>query len=298
MNRDEARLILQSCRPGGQDAADPQFAAALALAKQDAELTAWFAGQQKFDAQMSREIKSLPVPPDLKAKILAQENLQSQKIVEMPSVVGWRDLFSFRSPAAWAMAALILMLFSLAIFWNHSVGRAHFADYSVQMVSAAVNDTNHVDVENSDMKQVVAWLAKHQGECKFTLPVALNGSRGLMGCRVLDWHGRKVSMLCYGLNGAGHVDLFVTEADVFPDAPPVDRPQFASSGGMPTASWSHDGKAYLMVSHGNAADLEKVLQPKETVKSLFPARISVKPSGLSDFTKIVWNKPSVAVSNL
>jgi anti-sigma factor RsiW len=105
-------------------------------------------------------------------------------------------------------------------------------------------------------------------------------------------------MLCYGLNGSGHVDLFVTEADIFPDAPPVDRPQFASSGGMPTASWSHDGKAYLMVGHGNVADLEKVLQPKETVKSLFPARISFKPAGLSYFAKIVWNKPSVAVSNL
>ena len=36
MNRDEAKLILQSYRPGGQDAGDPYFAAALALAKQDA----------------------------------------------------------------------------------------------------------------------------------------------------------------------------------------------------------------------------------------------------------------------
>jgi anti-sigma factor RsiW len=278
MNRDEARLILQSCRPGGQDAADPQFAAALALAKQDAELAAWFAGQQKFDAQTSREIKSLRVPPDLKAKILAQENLQRQKIVELPGAVWWRDLFSFRSPVSWAMAALILMLFSLAIFWNQSEGRVHFADYSARMVYAAVNDTNHVDVENSDMKQVVAWLAQHHGESRFILPVALNGSSGLMGCRVLDWHGRKVSMLCYGLNGSGHVDLFVTEADIFPDAPPVDRPQFASSGGMPTASWSHDGKAYLMVGHGNAADLEKVLQPKQAVKKPFQAGISFNPA--------------------
>ncbi len=269
MNRDEARLILQSFRPGGQDAADPQFAAALALTKQDAELAAWFAGQQKFDAQISREIKSLPAPPDLKAKILAQENPQHQKTVELPAATWWRDLFSFRSPTAWAMAALILMLFSLAIFWNQSKSRVDFADYSARMVDAAVNDKNHVDIENSDMKQVVAWLAQHHGESRFTLPVALNGSSGLMGCRVLDWHGQKVSMLCYGLNGPGHVDLFVTGADIFPDAPPVDRPQFASSGGMPTASWSHDGRAYLMVGHGNAADLEKVLQPKQAFKTRF-----------------------------
>ncbi|HUZ07542.1 MAG TPA: hypothetical protein VMV89_08645, partial [Candidatus Paceibacterota bacterium] len=195
---------------------------------------------------------------DLKAKILAQENLQLQKTIELPAAVGWRDLFSFHSPTAWAMAAMLLMFLSLAIFWNQSGRPAHFADYSAQMVYAAVNDTNHVDIESSDMKHIVAWLVQHHGESRFTLPVALNGSSGLMGCRVLDWHGRKVSMLCYGLNGSGHVDLFVTEVDIFSDAPPVDRPQFASSDGMPTASWSHDGKTYLMVGHGNGADLEKV----------------------------------------
>jgi len=44
-----------------------------------------------------------------------------------------------------------------------------------------------------------------------------------VGCRVLDWHGQKVSMLCYGLKGS-HVDLFVAGAKVFPDAPPEDKP--------------------------------------------------------------------------
>jgi anti-sigma factor RsiW len=122
------------------------------------------------------------------------------------------------------------------------------------------------------MKQVVAWLGDHHGENNFVLPVALNNG-GLMGCRVLVWHGQKVSMLCYGLNGAGHVDLFVAAAKVFPDAPPVDQPQFASSGGMPTASWSHDGMAYLIVGHSAGADLRKLLQSQTTARAemrLFP----------------------------
>jgi anti-sigma factor RsiW len=283
MNRDQARLILQSYRPAGQDAADPQFAEALALAKQDAELAAWFAEQQKFDAQISREIKSLPAPSDLKAKILARRNSQRQQIVELPAPVWWRDLFSFNSPVSWAMAAAMLILFNLAIFWRHAESTARFADYSAQMVSAAVNDTNHVDVANSDMKQVVAWLGEHQGESQFVLPVALNGSSGLMGCRVLDWHGQKVSMLCYGLKGSGHVDLFVAEAKYFPDAPPVDQPQFASSGGMPTASWNHDGKVYLMVGHNTSADLEKILQPKEVLKNQFLAGVPARLASHSNF---------------
>jgi anti-sigma factor RsiW len=271
MNREEARLILQSCRPGGQDAADPQFAEALALAKQDAELAAWFADQQKFDAFASRKLKSVAVPSDLKAKILAEAIPARQKIVELPAPAWWQNLF--RPPVSWAMAAMIVILLSLAVFWKRPESAAHFADYSAQMVSAAVNDTNHVDVENSDMKQVVAWLGEHHGENKFILPAALNGANGLVGCRVLEWHGQKVSMLCYGLSGAGHVDLFVADAKVFPDAPPVDSPQFASSGGMPTASWSHDGMVYLMVGHSADADLKKLLQPESTASvkiRLFP----------------------------
>jgi anti-sigma factor RsiW len=285
MNREEAKLILQSYRPGGQDAGDPQFAEALALAKQDAGLAAWFAQQQKFDAQVSREIKSLPMPFDLRAKILARENLPRQKIVELPAPAWWRGLFSFNSPASWVMAAAILILCCLAVFLKQTEGSAVFADYSAQMVSAAMNDTNHVAVENKDMKQIVNWLAEHHGENKFVLPVALNGDSGLMGCRVLDWHGQKVSMLCYGLSGMGHVDLFVAKANVFSDAPPEDKPQFASSGGMPTASWSHEGEVYLMVGHGDVTDLEKVLHPKTAIKRQSPLGFSCKLASISNFQK-------------
>ena len=112
------RLILQAYRPGGQDANDPQFAEALALAKADPELSAWFARQQKFDAQVSREIKSLPVPPKLKDKILALENPRRQKIVELPAPAWWRNLFSFSSPVSWAMAAGIVILFQSCSFFE------------------------------------------------------------------------------------------------------------------------------------------------------------------------------------
>lgn len=285
MNREEARLILQSYRPGGQDAADPQFTAALALAKSDAALAAWFAEQQKFDAQISREIKSLAAPLDLKAKILATANPQRQKIVELPAPAWWRNLFSFSSPVSWAMTTVVLILLSLAIFWKQPKDSARFADYSAQMVYAAVNDSTHVDVENKDMKQVVNWLAEHHGENKFVLPVALDGDSGLMGCRVLDWHGHKISMLCYGLKNSGHVDLFVAKANIFSGALPEDKPQFVSSGGMPTASWSHDGKVYLMVGHGDMTDLEKILQPKTAIKRQLPWDISFKLAMVSNFSK-------------
>jgi anti-sigma factor RsiW len=126
-----------------------------------------------------------------------------------------------------------------------------------------VTDQHHVDIGANDMKQAMAWFSAHQGESNLNLPTDLNGNKDLMGCRVLDWHGQKVSMLCYALKGTMHVDVFVTEAGFFPDAPPQDQPQFANRDGLPTASWTHGGKAYLAVSHGNAAILENILSPEK-----------------------------------
>src|ERR1700761_3236826 len=114
MTRDEAKLILQSYRPGGQDAGDPQFAEALALAKTDPELAAWFAGQQRFDANVSVGLQQVRVPARLKAEILALG--KSDALPEPVSASAWwRHLFSWSSPVAWAMATVVIILLSLAI---------------------------------------------------------------------------------------------------------------------------------------------------------------------------------------
>ena len=258
MNRDEAKLILQSYRPGGRDAGDPYFAPALALAKQDAELAAWFAEQQALDARISGALQQLRVPSRLKAEILAAAETK-----ESPVATWWRNLFSRQSPVSWALAAVILILLSVALFWKKPAGQSGFADYAAQMVNAAVNDPHHVDIEASNMKQAVAWLSAHRGEGNLTLPTTFDGNHDLMGCRVLDWHGQKVSMLCYSVQGTKHVDVFVAEANIFADAPPLDQPQFAMSGGMPTVSWTHDGKVYLAVSHGDNDILKNLLGPEK-----------------------------------
>jgi anti-sigma factor RsiW len=264
MNREEAMLILQVYRPGGRDADDPQFIEALALAKRDPELAAWFAEQQKFDALVSGGLRQVRAPHDLRAKILAGE--QKQRTVEPAVSFWWQNLFSWHSPISWAMAAAVLIFLSMAVLWNKHESSANFANYRGQMVRAAENDTHHVDVLNSNMKQVLAWLGEHQGENNLVLPPAFSGATGLVGCRVLDWHGQTVSMLCYKLKGSAHMDLFVAKAGAFPDAPPPDKPQFVKSDGMATASWSHDGMAYLIVGHGGEAILKKFLQPEMTAQ--------------------------------
>lgn len=258
MNREEAKLILEAYRPGGQDAGDPFFAEALALARQDAELGSWFAQQQTFDSQISGSLKQVRVPSRPKAEILAMGNKTTS-----PATAWWQNIFSWQSPVAWSAAVVVVVVLSLALFQEKSAAIAGFADYSAQMVNTAVNDRHHVDIGASDMKQAVAWLSAHQGEQNLTLPAELSGDKAVTGCRVMSWHGQNVSMLCFMVKGTAHVDVFIAEAGIFADAPPVDHPQFSVAGGLPTASWTHDGKAYLAVSHGDTAILKSILSAEK-----------------------------------
>ena len=98
MTREEAKLFLQAYRPGGQDAEDPHFAEALALAKRDPELAAWFARQQKFDALFSDGLRQVRAPAQLKAEILARGRNEKTAV---PSISDWwQNLISFRSPVS------------------------------------------------------------------------------------------------------------------------------------------------------------------------------------------------------
>lgn len=72
MERDEARHILELCRPGSDDdPQDPMIAEAMTVLEADPELQSWFAEQQAVDARISAAYAALEPPADLKALILA-----------------------------------------------------------------------------------------------------------------------------------------------------------------------------------------------------------------------------------
>ena len=258
MNRDEAKLILQAWRPGGRDAGDPSFAEALAMVEKDAELSAWFEEQQAFDARIVGSMQQVRVPSRLKAEILAEN-----KTKPAPLLGWWREFFARQSPAAWAVATVILVVLGVTLVRDHWPVKTVFADYSAQMVDTAMLDQHHVDREVSDLKIAIASLSMDLAENDLALPGRLERGIGLQGCRALEWHGQKVAMLCFTPKTGGHVDVFMTAAAIFPDAPPADQPRFAVSNGSPIASWTHAGETYLAVSHGDETILKILWSPEQ-----------------------------------
>jgi hypothetical protein len=257
MNTQEAKFILQAYRPGGEDANDPQFAEALQQVKNDPELAKWFAEQTAFDSAMSRALHQVKTPGHLRENILAGGRVT-------------RPAFWSRRAVWWAMAASVLVLLGFGAFRLNSM---RFADYMDKMAAASASSQGHVEAKISDLGQIQAWLADRGMETNFVMPTALSGAP-TTGCRILDWRGHKVSMVCYTLEGSRHVDLFVAEKSDFMFPPPGGL-HFGKINDLTTAIWSKNDKVYFMIGQGDEVFFRKYLGPENVVRIIPPRALPV-----------------------
>lgn len=235
MDNEQARFILQAYRPGGQDAGDPQFAEALEQVRRDPELAQWFEQQRALDKAIANKLESAPIPPDLKSSILA-----ARSVVRPPV---WR-----RRSAALAWAACLALLLSLGGLWIKA--NTGYAAYHRDMVEA-VASLDSLDLRESDVALINDWLGERSAPSGFTMPKSLQKFAGL-GCRVLDWRGREVTLICLCDDSEGlqdKVHLLVIDSHSLPGSPPGPKPQFKEDGHIATASWSDEDYTYILAGH-------------------------------------------------
>lgn len=253
MNREQAKLILQSYRLSGEDANDPQFTEALDLLKHDPELAEWFEEESKLDAIISEKIQSATTPPvDLKESILA-----GFKIVRPTP---WWTKPSWISAAAVVLITLVIgaaWLKTLDIDVNVNVQKKPTAeqlltDFRQQMVEFITTSTDHIQFANADVSEVRSWLKTKNGHEDFVVPAGLQG-RPSMGCRVLSWKNQSVSFVCFEMEDKQMLHLFVVDRDVA--TPPSLSPNVWPAGDITTAAWDRGDKTYLMVGHMTEAEL-------------------------------------------
>jgi hypothetical protein len=247
MNNDEAKLILQAYRPGGQDANDRRFQEALEQAHRDPELARWFANEQALDSRIGAKVKAAITPPaHLKSQLLAQ-----RKIVR--PVVWWRQ-------PMWqlAAAACLALLATIAAVWFKPSGTGVFAQYRGEMAEFAALKLDRLDLTSHDVKEVRQWLVQKDAHGDLVLPAGLNG-RPSLGCRLLEWKGKKVSLVCFELENRQVAHLLVIDRSAFKDAP-SESPVFKQVGEVATVSWSRGDKVYVVASKdGKESDLLKLL---------------------------------------
>ena len=245
MNREEARFILQAYRPNSEDAHDPQFAEALALARQDPVLAQWFADEQAMDAAFAAKLRVRPMPSDLKSQLLLARATIAQR--------AW-----WRRPVWLAAAASFAVLLVLG-GWRLRTGRgeAQFGEFRGAMAKVALDMTAHVEVFGLDAPELKQWLTEHRGHPDFVLPPKL-AEHGVMGCKIVEWQGHRVTLLCLKFDG-GHADIFVADAADLPGASLGSAPRFAADGPLITATWQHDGKIYHLAGNFSTDRLKQLL---------------------------------------
>ncbi|MEO5958651.1 MAG: hypothetical protein ABIZ49_02140 [Opitutaceae bacterium] len=245
MNREEAQFILQAYRPSSEDAHDPQFAEALALARQDPVLARWFVEEQAMDADFAAKLRARSIPSDLKSQLLLARATIARR--------SW-----WRQPVWLAAAASVTLLLVLGS-WRFRSGRgeAQLGEFRDAMAKAALDMNGHVAAFGMDAPRLKQWLTAHRGHPDFVLPPKL-AEQGVMGCKIVEWQGHRVTLLCLKFDG-GHADIFVANAADLPGAVLDDAPRFAAAGPLTTATWQRDGKIYHLAGNFSTERLKQLL---------------------------------------
>lgn len=275
MNNDEAKFILRAYRPDGQDAADPQFADALAQARLDPELARWFAEQTALDRAIGAQLQSVRVPADLKATILA-----GRKIVPIPTEPWWqRSLHPAATAAALAVtlatigflalheppepkADLALFTQDLTDYLGKGYGvlprHAHLASTDATYFGAMSYRMNYRSPSLDDIRQ---WLAENGGHGDFASPGGLKKPLSL-GCGVMDWRGKRITLIAFHTGRSlpqDKVHLVIINSTDLPDVPPRGQPRFDEREEWTTVAWSNGPLTYFLMAPGSRERLARYL---------------------------------------
>jgi hypothetical protein len=116
----------------------------------------------------------------------------------------------------------------------------------------------------NDLSQIRVYLAQNAAPSDYTLPAPLEKT-DTTGCAIQSWQGQKVSMICFRTGNPlppkqqGDLWLFVVDRASVIGAPDSASPQFTKVNQLTTATWTQDGKLYLLATQGDEQALQKFL---------------------------------------
>lgn len=256
MNRDEAKSILLLYRTPA-DAADPQIAEALELVKADAELAQWFEGHRAAQAALREKFRQIEIPAALKEQIVSEQ-------ISNVKARARREKFI----AAGAIAAVVIALVFLGNSYLAGPKKSQplaptIANYESEMLYYA-RPGYGMDLATNDLVQIKAHLTQAAAPADYTLPAPL-AQTAATGCAVKSWNGAQVSMICFATGRPlpqglpGDLWLFVVDRTAVTDAPDSATPQFSRIDDITVATWTENGKLYLLGVQGDEAMLRKYL---------------------------------------
>ncbi|ACB77055.1 hypothetical protein [Opitutus terrae] len=245
MTNNEAKFLLQAYRAGGLDASDPALAEALAQAKNDPALAAWFAREQAHATAIAAKLREIQPPAGLREMILAGVHADVQRQTQTQR--RYKRLW-------WGLAASLALLLSLAAWWRLTPIRGETLD------QFAVNFVSHgfmLQERSPDVAHLKAWLAARETPLPEKLPAEFARLRAL-GCRTLKFEGQDVSLICFERGGHEYHVFVAHRADFAAPPSAVPRPLRERRGHVFT-SWSDAHNDYVLVSDASMDEVRQLL---------------------------------------
>lgn len=253
MTTQQAKQILLAYRPWLQTDDDLEMREALALCRTDAELGKWFAEHCAWQTTLRAKFQGVTPPPGLQQQIVSEHraSLVATK---------WRR----RLMAATACLVMGVSVFFIAqSYWMHPKEDLSFNGYRNRMARTALRAYG-MDLETNNLSIIQAHLRNRQAPVDYSVPAALQQTP-VVGCGVLSWQGKPVTMVCYRTDKAlppgmkSDLILFVIdEQNIQRGAVLPESREVRKVSEWITASWRSGDKIYLLAAFDEAELRERL----------------------------------------
>jgi len=167
------------------------------------------------------------------------------------------------SRSAWApwniplvAMAVLLLIFALRSLWMPPSSRP-LTDFRSEMVNF-IKAPPTLQQQSSQLSELNQWISKTRAPSGFVVPARVQ-EQPAVGCRVLRFEGRDVTLVCFRGGNASLVHLFVVDAAAVSGLPERQRAEIASEGEWMTAAWSDARYDYLLAVQGDEAAIKRLL---------------------------------------
>ena len=220
---------------------------ALARVARDPALSQWFEEQRHFDSAIAAHVQSLPVPAELRSRILTGARVSRPQ--------SW-----FFSPRRlWAIAAAILVFAALGAWYSmsRSAPDDSWEGGALGALTALTSGREQFDASSADAAELQRWL-KANGSPSAALPARMQRLASL-GCKRLLWKGHRVSIICFHGPGGELVHLAMVERSALPNPPPEGHPEYETRDGWRMACWSQGNMAMMLATRASESQLRELL---------------------------------------
>lgn len=282
MERDEAKAILELCRPGStDDQHDPLIAEALGLLETDAELKAWFEEQQALDVRIGETFNAIEPPADLKSSILAgmrahalQSEGEDERDADEAAILAGSEVFNrpdrawWRNPLIGVAAVFALLFIIVAIPRDNSPTQlASTDDQALQASVPAMIQFLAREIEtiksqkrsfakaSTQPEALQAYLASTGTPSPSRLPSPVRTTPSL-GCFTLDYEGVKMGMICFKEDQIMHL-ITARKSDCMRHI--TEEPSVYEVDGQAFKVWVEGDQVYILSVQGSKEKLPKFI---------------------------------------